>query len=198
MRGGTKRHFSFLQIKFTDQKFLAIELPRILSYIVQMATSNSRYFGLAQSAKAKFLHYFEFDSLVCMKKLIRSLTRYFYQIKYPKLILWLYLIWYLVIVGFYFDPTPKIWVNAVGIGLVIGTALVLSVFSGNTKNVEPWQIFRLYLMPFCVSSFSALIKDQGFIIILSPKPLETLSAIFSCLIFTLGICLIKVTHRVID
>ncbi len=128
---------------------------------------------------------------------MKQVIQYFCQIKYPKLILWLYLIWYLVMVGFYFDPTPKIWINALGISVVIGTALILSVFSGKPKNLEYWQIFRLYLMPFCVSSFSSLIKDQGFIIILSPKPVETVAAILYCCLFTLGIVLLKASHRVI-
>ena len=123
--------------------------------------------------------------------------QYFREIKLNKLILWCYLIWYLVIVTFYFDPTPKIWVNAIGISSVIGTALILSVSNSNSK-VDSWQIFRLYLMPFCVSSFSSLIKDQGFIVIISPKPQETILAILSCVIFLLIIGAIKFTNRAIN
>ncbi|WP_271253687.1 hypothetical protein [Pseudanabaena sp. Chao 1811] len=125
------------------------------------------------------------------------LMQYFREIKLNKLILWCYLIWYLVIVTFYFDPTPKIWVNAIGISSVIGTALILSVSNSNSK-VDSWQIFRLYLMPFCVSSFSSLIKDQGFIVIISPKPQETILAILSCVIFLLIIGAIKFTNRAIN
>jgi hypothetical protein len=113
------------------------------------------------------------------------------------MILWCYLIWYLVIVSFYFDPAPKIWINAIGISAVIGTALILSVSSSNNK-ADYWQIFRLYLMPFCVSSFSSLIKDQRFIVIISPKPQETILAILSCVIFLLVIGAIKFTNRVIN
>jgi len=123
--------------------------------------------------------------------------QYFREIKLNKLILWCYLIWYLVIVTFYFDPTPKIWVNAIGISSVIGTALILSVSNSNSK-VDSWQIFRLYLMPFCVSSFSSLIKDQGFIVIISPKPQETILAILSCVIFLLIVGMIKFTNRAIN
>jgi len=123
--------------------------------------------------------------------------QYFREIKLNKLILWCYLIWYLVIVTFYFDPTPKIWVNAIGICSVIGTALILSVSNSNSK-VDSWQVFRLYLMPFCVSSFSSLIKDQGFIVIISPKPQETILAILSCVIFLLIIGAIKFTNRAIN
>jgi hypothetical protein len=128
---------------------------------------------------------------------MKWLMKYFRDIKLNKLILWCYLIWYLVIITFYFDPTPKIWINAIGISVVIGTALILSVSASDSK-VDYWQTFRLYLMPFCVSSFSSLIKDQGFIVIISPKPQETILAILSCVIFLLIIGVIKFTNRAIN
>jgi hypothetical protein len=122
---------------------------------------------------------------------MKGLIQYFYEIKLNKAILWCYLIWYIVIVYFYFDPSPKIWINAVGISAVIGTALLLSVSSSKTNQRDYWQTFRLYLMPFCVSSFSALIKDQGFIIIISPKIGEMLVAILCCGLFLLVVSVIK-------
>lgn len=128
---------------------------------------------------------------------MKWLMKYFRDIKLNKLILWCYLIWYLVIIIFYFDPTPKIWINAIGISVVIGTALILSVSVINSK-VDYWQTFRLYLMPFCVSSFSSLIKDQGFIVIISPKPQETILAILSCGIFLSIVAVIKFAHRAIS
>jgi hypothetical protein len=109
--------------------------------------------------------------------MIKLLIRYLYELKLAKAILWCYLIWYVVIVYFYFDPSLKLWLNAIGISLVIGTGLLLSVTSGKTGTGKTgkrdnWQTFRLYLMPFCVSSFSALIKGQGFIVFVSPKAKE--------------------------
>ena len=35
-------------------------------------------------------------------------------------------------------------------------------------RLERWQIARLYLMPFCVSSFAALIKGHGFLLVFHP------------------------------
>jgi predicted neutral ceramidase superfamily lipid hydrolase len=125
---------------------------------------------------------------------MKGLIQYFYEIKLNKTILWCYLIWYVIIAYFYFDPSPKIWINAIGISAVIGTALLLSVSSGKasqTSKQDHWQTFRLYLMPFCVSSFSALIKDQGFIIVISPKIAETLIAILCCVLFLLIVLAIK-------
>jgi hypothetical protein len=114
---------------------------------------------------------------------VNGVVQYLYEIKTGKTILWCYLIWYLVVVYFYFDPAPKIWINSIGISAIIGTGLLLSVSSGKTNQADHWQTFRLYLMPFCVSSFSALIKGQGFIVFVSPKINETLIAVFGCVLF---------------
>lgn len=122
---------------------------------------------------------------------MKWLRQYFYQIKLDKAILWCYLIWYVVIVYFYFDPSLKIWINSIGISTVIGTGLLLSVSSSKPGGKDYWQTFRLYLMPFCVSSFSALIKDQGFIVILSPKLGENLIAVLCCLLFLAAVFIIK-------
>lgn len=125
---------------------------------------------------------------------MKGLIQYFYEIKLNKAILWCYLIWYVTVVYFYFDSSPKIWINAIGISVVIGTALLLSVSSGTPSRIskrDHWQRFRLYLMPFCVSSFSALIKDQGFIIVLSPKMGETLISILCCVVFLMVVSAIK-------
>ena len=70
--------------------------------------------------------------------------------------------------GFYFDPSPAIWLNAAGISAIIGIALLLSVSLPPGAKRDPWQTFRLFMMPFGVSSFSQLIKGQGFILIPLP------------------------------
>ena len=124
---------------------------------------------------------------------MNGLIQYLYEIKSNKAILWCYLIWYLATVYFHFDPSPKIWINAIGISAVIGIGLLLSVSSGGAGG-DRWQTFRLFLMPFCVSSFSALIKDQGFIVFISPKISETLTSVVGCALFlalVFGIKLIK-------
>ena len=99
---------------------------------------------------------------------MKWLIQYLYKIKLDKAILWCYLIWYVTVVCFHFDPSVKIWINSIGISAVIGTGLMLSV-SFSKGERDRWQAFRLYLMPFCVSSFSALIKEQGFIVFISPN-----------------------------
>ena len=108
-----------------------------------------------------------------------------------KTILWCYLIWYLVVVFFYFDPRPRIWLNSVGISIVIGIALILSVSPASGAKLERWQLMRLFAMPFCVSSFSALIKDKGFIFIIPPVFEQQMYAAGLCLAFIFAVLLIK-------
>jgi len=100
-------------------------------------------------------------------------------------ILWCYLIWYLAVLVRYFDASPTLWASSLGISAIIGTALVLSTTrTGRTPvKLEPWQIARLYLMPFCVSSFAALIKGHGFVLIFHPHLRDNLIAIAACATF---------------
>jgi hypothetical protein len=102
------------------------------------------------------------------------LIRYLSNLSNGRLILWCYFIWYCVVLVWYFDPSPRLWLTSVGLSLIIGFALYISTTaaSANKVKLDFWQTFRLFLMPFCVSSFSALVKGKGFILIFSPKPLE--------------------------
>jgi hypothetical protein len=122
---------------------------------------------------------------------MKWLIQYLYEIKLDKAILWCYLIWYVIVVCFHFDPSVKIWINSIGISAVIGTGLMLSVSSSKGER-DHWQAFRLYLMPFCVSSFSALIKEQGFIVFISPNITETIVSVSCCALFLLVILVVKV------
>lgn len=123
---------------------------------------------------------------------------YFTRIPTGKMVLWCYLIWYCVTLYFYFDPSIRIWLNAAGISVVIGIALMLSVSGPTSAKQDRWQTFRLFMMPFGVSSFSSLIKGQGFILILPPEPVEQLAAIGACLVFLALVFLLKKTRLVIS
>jgi hypothetical protein len=120
---------------------------------------------------------------------------YFANIPRGKVVLWCYLIWYLVVVSFYFDPTPRIWLNSIGISVVIGVALVLSVSNASGPTTDRWQTFRLFLMPFCVSSFSSLIKGNGFVLIVPPEPVEQLVLAGACAGFLVFVALVKKLSR---
>jgi hypothetical protein len=111
-----------------------------------------------------------------------------------KVTLWCYLLWYLVTVYFYFDPSPRLWLNSLGISAVIGFALLLSIARPDSSS-DHWQIFRLFMMPFAVSSFSSLIKNHNFIFVIPPRPHEQLVAVGACLIFVVLVYLIKAIKK---
>lgn len=110
---------------------------------------------------------------------------YFASLGVGKTVLWCYLIWYLVTLANYFDPSPAIWLNSLGISAVVGLALLLSVGNASSRAADHWQTFRLFLMPFCVSSFSSLIKGQGFVLVLPPRLSELFMSLGLCLAFVL-------------
>ena len=107
---------------------------------------------------------------------MRALVNYFVKLSTGRIILWCYAIWYAVNVVNHFDPRPRIWLTSIGLSAIIGTALLISTRSSSTgtTSLDRWQIFRLYLMPFCVSSFAALVKDAGYILVFPPSLKENL------------------------
>ena len=105
-----------------------------------------------------------------------------------RLVLWCYFFWYVVVLVRYFDPSPTLWLSSLGISGIVGTALYLSTArAGHTRvRLERWQIARLYLMPLCVSSFAALIKGHGFILVFHPSLRDNLLAASLCALFVGG------------
>src|SRR5215468_4618518 len=110
------------------------------------------------------------------------MIRYLSNLSNGRLILWCYFVWYCVVLVRYFDSSLRLWLTSVGLSLIIGFALFISTTaaSANKVRLDFWQTFRLFLMPFCVSSFSALVKGKGFILIFSPKPMEIAVAVALC------------------
>lgn len=86
------------------------------------------------------------------------------------MLLWCYLLWYGVVLVRYFDPSPRLWATSLGLSAIIGTGLYAgTAYAGSARAALGfWPIFRFYLMPFCVSSFAALIKDHGFVLVFHP------------------------------
>ena len=111
--------------------------------------------------------------------ILRAPLRYLAALRWPKLILWCYLCWYVAMVALHFDPAPRLWLSSLGISGLIGVALILST-SGSGRAPDGWTTFRLFLMPFCVSSYAALIKDQGFVLLFSPSLKENLISLTLC------------------
>ena len=112
-----------------------------------------------------------------------------------KIALWCYLIWYLVTAVAHFDPSPGLWFSSLGISAIVGVGLLLSLQNERSVSSDRWQTFRLFLMPFCVSSFSALIKGQGYILVVPARPLEVGLSLSLCAVFVLFVLGLKVTQR---
>jgi hypothetical protein len=113
------------------------------------------------------------------------LLRYFAELTLPRLVLWCYLIWYGCVLVRYFDPSARLWLSSLGISGIIGTGLYLSTAHGGRAHtkLEHWQIARLYMMPFCVSSFAALIKGRGFVLVFDPSWATNATAGAGCAVF---------------
>lgn len=102
---------------------------------------------------------------------LTALPIYLARLSTGRMVLWFYYIWWAVVLVRYFDPSPQLWLTALGLSLIVGMALLINTTRSGTQRVrlEAWPTFRLFLTPFCVSSFSALVKGRGFWLISSPR-----------------------------
>jgi hypothetical protein len=125
---------------------------------------------------------------------MKALARYFANLTLGRTILWCYLIWYLVILIRYFDYSPRLWLTSLGLAAIVGTALCISSTAHGNK-LGRWQIIRLFMMPFFVSSFAALVKGRGFVLVFSPDPREILLALGLCAVFCASIWILKRANR---
>jgi hypothetical protein len=121
--------------------------------------------------------------------------RYLATLAAGKVALWCFLIWYTATVIHHFDATPAIWLNALGISAIIGIALYLSVREPGRPPPDRWTVLRLFLMPFCVSSFSQLIKGKGFVLVFPADLHENLVALAACGAFVLLVVALRATRR---
>jgi hypothetical protein len=119
--------------------------------------------------------------------------RYLANLNTPRVILWCYAIWYIVNVCFHFELRPRLWLTSLGLSGIIGCALYLSTRNSSTgkTRLDGWQIFRLFLMPFCVSSFSALVKDANYALIFPPSVRENAAGVLSITGFLLLVLILK-------
>jgi hypothetical protein len=127
--------------------------------------------------------------------LVLRLARYFAQLTPGRIVLWCYAIWYAVNVWNHFDSNPRLWLTSLGLAVIIGFALLLSTASSNTKStrMDRWVVFRLFLMPFCVSSFAALVKGAGYLLVFPPALQENLAGLGCTGVFLAIVALLKRT-----
>lgn len=115
------------------------------------------------------------------------LLRYLQGLSTGRTVLWCYFIWWCVSITCHFDASPRIWLTSLGLSGIIGVALILSTRSstGAAAKMDAWVVFRLFLMPFCVSSFAALVKDAGYVLVFPPSWRENATGAFLIVIFLL-------------
>ena len=108
--------------------------------------------------------------------------RYFAGLTPGRYVLWCYFLWWATVLVRYFDPNPRIWLTSLGLSVIIGIALYINTTASGSARVrlQPWPTFRLFLTPFCVSSFAALVKDRGFFLIFSPRWEEMAASAGAC------------------
>jgi hypothetical protein len=123
---------------------------------------------------------------------LQSIVRYLALLTPGKAALWCYLMWYLATVLLHFDPSPRLWLSSLGISALVGIALLLSVGGAAWSPGTRWQTVRLFMMPFCVSSFAALIKGQDYLLVLPGRPAELAASLGACAGFLL---LVAVARR---
>jgi len=120
--------------------------------------------------------------------------RYFATLTNGRIVLWCYAIWYIANVARHFDPRPRLWLTSLGLSGIIGAALWISASASShgITRLGAWQVFRLFLMPFCVSSFAALVKDAGYTLIFPPSLRENLIGFGAIAVFLAAIALLRV------
>ena len=118
-----------------------------------------------------------------------KLVTYLATLSPGRFILWCYFIWWGVVLVRYFQPDPLLWLTSLGLSVIIGYSLFVNTTASgrNRVRLERWPTFRLFLTPFCVSSFAALVKGKGFILIFSPRLWEMGLALGLCAILGLAV-----------
>lgn len=125
------------------------------------------------------------------------LFRYLQALSPGRMILWCYFIWWMLSVVNHFDSSPRIWLTSLGLSGIIGAALLISTQSqaaGQWVWPDRWVVFRLFLMPFCVSSFAALVKSAGYVLVFPPSLQENATGVGLIALFLLTVWTVKKTH----
>lgn len=125
------------------------------------------------------------------------LIRYLRGLSTGRIVLWCYAIWYAVNVTNHFDSRVRLWLTSLGISGIIGLALLISTRSSSrgTTALDGWQVFRLFLMPFCVSSFAALVKDARYFLVFPPTLRENLVGFALMAVFVAFVLALKRAAR---
>ena len=124
------------------------------------------------------------------------LVRYLAGLSAGRGLLWCYFLWYLVVLVRYFDPDPRLWLTSLGMSAIVGVALYVSTTAsaGVQGGLGFWPTVRLFMMPFCVSSFAALAKGKGFVLVFPTRASDLLWAAGLVMLFAVTVLAVKRTR----
>lgn len=100
-------------------------------------------------------------------RLTVKLIRYLALLDNRRLLLWSAFIWYVVIMARHATASSAVWLNSAGIAAVISVILAANAIPPGRKwrDLGFWPLARFFLIPFCVSSFSAVMHKAGLVLI---------------------------------
>ena len=126
-----------------------------------------------------------------------ALIRYLANLSAGRLLLWCYFLWYLVVLVRYFERDARLWLTSFGMSLIIGVALYISTTAAASVRgpLGFWPTVRLFMMPFCVSSFAALVKGKEFVLIFPTRPSDLLWGFGLCAAFCAAVAVVKFAGR---
>lgn len=103
-----------------------------------------------------------------MKRILKEIGS---LVTLPLCLIFTYFIWYLWIISNFPLPTEvsiKIWPNAICMSIFVGTVLNANAYIPPLKQhfyLRKWSVFRFYVIPLCVSSYSSIAQHHSFVLL---------------------------------
>ena len=96
-----------------------------------------------------------------------KLISYLVRLDNRRRLLWSAFLWYVAMMARHATATPTVWLNSAGIAVVISVILAATAIppGGKWRDLGFWPLARFFLIPFCVSSFSAVMTKAGLVLI---------------------------------
>ena len=132
-----------------------------------------------------------------MNKNKNFIVNYLLNLSLGLKILWCYLFWYLFFLVRYFRWDFSLWGTSLFMSIVVGIALNFNAFGSieEIRKANKWKVTRFFIIPFCVSSYPLLIKEQNFILIFCSNFIENVLALIPISIFLITILIINKSQK---
>jgi len=123
------------------------------------------------------------------------MLRYLAGLDTRRLVLWCAFLWYVVIAARHGDLPAQRWMSAAAIALIVGSILTVNAIpaTGRMRSLERWTVFRFFVIPFCVSSLSAIAARNDFALIFPQELWDNVVAVGA----GAGFCVITGTARML-